>query len=564
MPPKPIDIDKVKREGLHVDLEKYAREGFDSVAMDDHYRLKMHGICTQCHPGFFMLRHRIHGGRLNPEQMEKLAETAARFASGYVHLTTRQNVELHSVRIENIPAIFAGYDEVGITTRSACGHTFRNVIGSPCAGTCPSELVDVRPWVEWVSDMVVDQSDYYNHRLPKRLNVSFAGCSSCGSPAQVNDIGLSAVKSASGEIGFSLQVGGSMGVPPKVGWLLREFVSLSDTLLALKAVAELYILHGDRKSPAKGRLKFLIEAWGLDKFREEFEKILASMREAGGGLPPGGVPSPWLEFHPSGGFVLERMPEGVYPQRQKGFYRLPIFVPLGEIHHSHFTKLAQWARQGCHGRVLITKEQNLEFQWVPGQKVAELWDLVSTFGYPSVSAKSILDILACPGTGFCSLAIASSQGAAQNLMRYFQSERIAWDEDLSRLRVHISGCPNSCSLHQGADIGLSGGMFKVGEDQRFAYQLYLGGRLEDSVEIGALAKKAMADEMVVPVLEALFQVFKRDKLEGEGFREFLKRLTVPEVMKGLDEILIQKGLNRVTYNRISASPMEGLRMIPGG
>lgn len=559
-----IDIEKVKREGLQVDLEKFAREGYKSIPKDDHYRLKMHGICAQRHEGFFMMRMRVSGGRLNPEQMEKVADLAARCASGYVHLSTRQNIELHSVKIENVPEILRELSSVGITTRSACGHTFRNIIASPCAGSCPHELIDTRPWVEAIARLVVNKADYFNHRLPKRLNVSLCGCTSCENHALVNDLGLSAVKNSQGETGFSLHVGGSMGVTPRLGWLLEGFLPLQDAIPALKAVTHLYILHGDRSSPAKGRLKFLVEAWGVDKFREEFQKVLPEMRKADKDLPQGLVPEPWPEFDPPGGSVLHSIPEGLEPQRQKGFYRVPLFVSLGEVHHSHFRQLGQWARTGCQGRVLITKEQNLEMQWVPGTRVKELWDMAEKMGLLSFGVKSILDIQSCPGTSFCALAITSSQGAAESLLQYLRDKRALSDTDLKPLRVHISGCPNSCTQHQGADIGFSGGMVKVGEDQRFAYQLYLGGRLGIDAQLAALAKRAIADEMVVPVTDALFTVFKRDKEPSESFRGYLKRVTVPEVVKALDALLIERGLSPTTYNRVSASPMEGLRMIPGG
>ncbi len=559
-----IDIEKVKREGLMVDLEKFAREGYKSIPKDDHYRLKMHGVCAQRHEGFFMMRFRVTAGRLNPDQMERVADLAQTYASGYVHLSTRQNIELHSVKIENVPKILKQLAEVGITTRSSCGHTFRNVIAGPCAGACPHELLDTRPWASVIANMVVKQSDYYNHRLPKRLNVSLAGCASCEDPALVNDIGLSAVKNTAGETGFSLHVGGSMGVTPRLGWLLEEFLPLSDGLPALKAVAHLYILHGDRSSPAKGRLKFLVEGWGIGKFREEFRKALPEMRKADKDLPKDFIPDPWPEFDPPGGSALAVLPEGVEPQRQKGFYRVPLFVSLGEIHHAHFRRLAQWARAHCHGKVQVTKEQNLELQWVPGDRVTEICSMAEKLGMLSYGVKSILDIQSCPGTSFCALAITSSQGAAGSLLQYLRDRQVLGDPDLKPLRLHISGCPNSCTQHQGADIGYSGGMVKVGEDQRFAYQLWLGGRLGAEAQIGVMAKKAIADEMVVPVTDALFTVFKRDKEAVETFQSFLGRITIPEVVKRLDSLLVEKGLSPTTYNRVSASPMEGLRMIPGG
>jgi sulfite reductase beta subunit-like hemoprotein len=559
-----IDIEKVKREGLQVDLEKFAREGYKSIPKDDHYRLKMHGVCAQRHEGFFMMRLRITGGALTSERMEKVADLAAQYASGYVHLSTRQNIELHSVKIENVPLILRELASVGITTRSSCGHTFRNILTSPCSGTCPNELIDMRPWAEALAQMVVRQADHYNHRLPKRLNVSLCGCTSCEDHALVNDLGLSAVKDAEGRVGFALRIGGSMGVTPRLGWLLEEFLPQEDALPALKTVTQLYILHGDRSSPAKGRLKFLVEAWGLEKFREEFRKLLPEMRKADKDLPEGFVPTPWAEFDPPGGSKLSSLPEGVEAQRQKGFYRVPLYVRLGEVHHSHFRQLGQWARTGCQGRVLITKEQNLEFQWVPGNRVKELWDLGEKMGLLSFGARSILDIQSCPGTSFCALAITSSQGAAESLLQYMKDKRVLSDQDLKPLHLHISGCPNSCTQHQGADIGFSGGMVKVGEDQRFAYQLWLGGRLGKEARIAVMAKKAIADEMVVPVADALFTVFKRDKGAAESFQDYLARVTVPEVVKGLDAVLVEKGLSPTTYNRVSASPMDGLRVIPGG
>jgi sulfite reductase beta subunit-like hemoprotein len=559
-----IDIEKVKREGLQVDLEKFAREGYKSIPKDDHYRLKMHGICAQRHEGFFMMRFRISGGALNPEQMERIADVARDYASGYVHLTTRQNIELHSVKIENVPEILKKLAEVGVTTRASCGHTFRNIITSPCAGSCADELIDTRPWVQAIAKLVVNQADYYTHRLPKRLNVSLANCTSCENHALVNDIGFSAVKNEAGELGFSLHIGGSMGVTAKLSVLLEEFLPLKDVLPALKAVTHLYILHGDRTSVAKARLKFLVEAWGVEKFREEFRKVLPDMRKADKDLPKGFVPEPWPDFDPLDGSVLNFVPEGVEAQRQKGFYRVPLFATLGEVHHSHFRNLAAWARTGCYGKVMITREQNLELQWVSGSRVHELLGLAEKMGLPAFATKSILDVQSCPGTSFCSLAITSSQGAAGDLLRYFREKKVLTDPDLKVLRVNISGCPNSCTQYQGADIGFSGGMVKVGEDQRFAYQLYMGGEMGIQGQIGIMAKRAIADEMIVPVTDALLTVYKRDKESAESYRKFLKRLTIPEVVKRLDALLVERGLSPTTYNRVSASPMEGLRVIPGG
>ncbi len=556
-----LNIAKIKRDGLAIDLDRLSKEGYTAVTPEDSYRLKMYGICVQRHDGFFMLRMRIPAGRMTPDQMVRVAELASGEASGYVHLTTRQNIELHSIRIEKGVEILRKLKEVGITTRSACGHTFRNVISNACAGTCPHELVDTRPWVDAVSQMVVEAADYYNHKLPKRLNVSFAGCTSCSSHALVNDIGLSAVKNAKGQVGFRVEVGGSMGVTPKLGYLLKEFVPLDEAMAAIKTVALLYIQHGDFESPAKGRLKFLIEEWGIERFRAAYDKsIRAVQNETPRKLPTSLIP----EFHPANGVELPTLPPGVTAQRQKGFYRVAVFVPLGEIHHSYFTRYAQWARENNFGRVVITKEQNLEFQWVPGDKVQSLLTLAKSMGSMAGASTTILDVQACPGTSFCSLAVTSSQGAAQALSEYFDTAAVFANPFLRNLRVHVSGCPNSCAQHQGADLGFSGFTVKVGSDNRFAYQLYLGGAMEGIMRMGTLAKKGIADQMIVPVTDALFTVFLRDKEKGEVFHKFLERMTIPEVIKRVDELLVERGLSPTTYNPVATEAAFATSLADGG
>jgi sulfite reductase beta subunit-like hemoprotein len=564
-----LDLEKIKAAGLQVDLEKYAREGYRSITNpEDLYRLKMHGICMQRHEGFFMFRMRVSGGRLNPAKMRCIAELAAECGSRMVHLTTRQNVELHNVRIEHAPTIIRRLNEVGIFPRSACGHTFRNVLGDACAGLCPGEILDVRPWVALVSNLIVAKKDAYNQRLPKRLNVSFHGCTPCASPSLVNDLGFDAVLGPAGEKGFRFSVGGSIGLTARLGTALRDFLPLADVVPALKAVTELYIAHTDRKNPAKTRLKFLLEAWGVEKFRTEFEKLLPSMRAPDPDLPQGFLPVPWVEEKPAGGVEMAELPRGVLAQRQKGFYRVPLLVQLGEIHFSHFRELADWAGNYAQGRVLITKEQNLEVQWVPGNKVQELLALAANLGCPAGDAKSVVDVQACPGTSFCTLAVTSSQGAAHSLIDYFNQHKVLADEGLRDLRVHINGCANSCAQHQGADIGIFGGQMKVGDDTRYAWSMYLGGSLEPEVVIGALSKKTISDEMLVPVVDALFTVFRRDREKAEAFRPFLKRLTPAEVVKRLDQVLQDKGMSPNTYNRVVVEPWQvwpGLPApVPGG
>lgn len=552
-----LDIEKVRREGLAFDWERLLAQGGEALSLEDRYRLKMWGVCAQRHPGFFMIRHRIFGGRLSWDQLETLARCAGRFASGFLHLTSRQNIELHSVRLEDVPKLFEEERKVGITTRSSCGFTFRNVLGSVCAGVCPEEIVDTRPWVEHFSHLIVEHSDYYNHRLPKRLNVSFTGCAACDDPSLFNDIGFQATR-REGKAGFALWVGGSLGSAPKPGVLLFDFLPLEQVVPAAAAVARFYLLHGDRQTPAKGRLKFLLEKTGEEAFRREIETLLQDFQPQEGEFGCLKPPLPAREPERDGklkGSPLRDLPPGVFPQRQFGFYRVRLGVVLGECHFEKALALAAWVRENAVREVVLTPDQNFEVQGVPGDRVADLLRKAKKWGFEVEEAGKLLDVQTCPGTAFCSLAITGAQGAGRSLRQYFLEKKHHQNPLLRELRVHLSGCPHSCARHQAAHIGFSGGMTRVGEEQRFAYQLYLGGKPGPrEYRAGERVKNAVADEMVVPVTDALFTVFFRDREHRESFEAFVERLGPKEVARRLDEVLVERGLSPVTYNRVGVEP----------
>ena len=537
----PVDFEKIKTEGLEVDFLKYTQEGFEAIKPDDHYRLKTYGYCAQRHEGYFMIRIRIPGGVIRADQHEKIADLAERFGHGWGHLTTRGNVELHSVKIDHFFTIRDELGGVGITTRSACGHTFRNILGCPRNGVCPDQLFDLYPWIRKVHGHIFEKADFYNRRLPRRMNVSFSGCADCSADAHINDIGFVSKKIQEGGktlYGFELWVAGSLGTAPRLGHLLKAFLSFDEVLPALEAITELYCLHGERRNPAKARLKFLIENWGLEKFRTEFEKLLTEFKVKQSPLPQELAEAQLLrEPGPS-----DRAPlgEGIHPQRGKDLYRMEFWVPLGEMKSSQMKAIAALSRKFADGQCYHTTRQNFEFHNVKRGDLESLRGAMKAVGFGPENSESLLNVVACPGTSFCSLAVTSSQGAANVLMKEFGALAFERDPALQNLKVNISGCPNSCAKHQVADLGFSGGMTETGGVRRYGYQLYVGGKFNGSVRAGVQIKKGIPDDQVFPTAESVLEIFKKKRSGGEDFPDFVDRIGPEQLAALLEERLTTK------------------------
>lgn len=537
----PVDFEKIKTEGLHVDFQKYTREGFEAIQPEDHYRLKTYGLCAQRHEGYFMFRIRIPGGIIRAHQLARIGILAARYGHGSGHLTTRGNIELHSIKINDFSILVEELAEVGITARSSCGHTFRNVLGCHQNGVCQEQLFDLEPWIQKIHQHVFKKADFYNRRLPRRLNVSFSGCSECSADAQVNDIGFVSQKIGPDRktiYGFELWIAGSIGAAPRLGQRMKEFVSFEEVLPSLEAIAEIYCLYGERKKPAQTRLKCLLENWGIERFRAEFETRLESFKTKQPPLPPELCEAQLLgpPAH-TGGKPLE---ESICPERRAGFYRVEFWVPLGEMTATQMKNIADLSRQFGDGKAYHTARQNFEFHGVKKEDIPALLQAMRAVGFSSANAESILNVVACPGTSFCSLAVTSSQGAAKVLMKEFVLRGFEQDPELRGLKINISGCPNSCAKEQVVDIGFSGGMTEIGGVRRFGYQLRVGGKFNGEVRCGAVIKRGIPDDLIFPAAASILEIFKEKKQVEEDFADFVDRSGHENLTALLEEKLVRK------------------------
>jgi sulfite reductase beta subunit-like hemoprotein len=523
------NIPRAKRDGLDLDLDAVCSAGPSALAADDHYRLKTYGVCPQRHDDRFMVRLRVAGGRLDTAQVDALARAAHAHAGGWVHLTTRQNIELHSVALADVPALYATLAPVALVGRSACGHTVRNVMACPDAATSAEEPFDVSVDARWLSDQLVARSRELNVALPNRLNITLGGCPACGLEALVNDIGLVACL-RDGEAGYQLWAGGSLGTAPRLAILLRPFVPRAALWAAVWAVVEWYLAEGDVEQVAKGRLKFVIEAKGESTFRNAFLKrytaLCASLTDKQGLRPPA-IDLP-VNDEPIG--VLGRAPalgwrEGIRPERHGGFASITVPVPLGDLPADDLLAIACLAPDG---QLVLTREQNIVIPTVPLAAVGPVTAALAELGLGPFGSRGQVDVRACPGLAFCSLAITASQEVALEIERALVARA-----DLPRdARIAVSGCPNSCAKQQVADLGFSGTKVKVDGEIGLGYQLFLGADLPAGL-VGEPVLRLLEREVPAAVVAAL-ELWAALRRPGETPGNTFRRLGLDVVAAALE------------------------------
>ncbi|MEK7286551.1 MAG: FAD-dependent oxidoreductase [Nitrospirota bacterium] len=564
------DVEKVKQEGLGLDFYRLKEVGAKDLSIEDQYRLKTYGFCAQKHPGYFMLRQRIPGGLLTSMQIKRLVEVCETYGRDAAHITTRQSLELHWVRVEDALDIFEKLSEVGITTRSTCGDTLRNVSACPHGGIAEDGLVDVQPYARQISDYYVEHSALINPTMPNRMNTYFAACRECNPDALLNDIGFVAVARdfhGKREIGFEVWVGGSLGTHPFLGFKIRDFIPLSDALPVCLTIFEMHTKFGDRIK-TRSRLKYLIEKWGREKFVVMFDKLFLEkkslpevrQRAEARTTAPQSIPTPvgrgqyantvtqedstqpgWLKRFFASVMPTVSIPTGAIKQRQRGFSRLVIDVPLGEIRARQIEMVGKIAKRYGNDHVYFTKEQNIELHWIRTGKVGSvIKQLKKVELSPKVHGDS-LKVLACPGTEFCSQAVTNALGTGRDILKNFKSDSIEKMALSKSLSIHIAGCQNGCTRHQVADIGFVGELVTVGEMRSYLYQLFLGGCNGDGdrdtnkgVRIGEMVRKGITDEMIIPTVNAILELVLEQRQAGETFQEVIDRLT-PEVVSALLE-----------------------------
>ena len=526
------DIPAAKRAGLPVDLARLAVDGDSWLSPEERYALKTYGVCAQEQDHVFMVRVRIPGGVLPTDHARALARLGRSYGRDWVHLTTRQNVELHWVEDRRVPALLDELARVGLSTRSACGHTLRNVMCSEDAGVGLDEPFDCLPDAKAVSDAIVARSTALNCELPSRLNFAFGGSPRCRHDALVNDGGFVSVV-VDGEPGYELWAGGSLGKSPSLAVELAPFVPRSDVLPAAEALIDVFVAHGDFDHPAKARLKFLVARLGEDGFRAAWRDAFEQARHRPHPVPPPvelvgeDERADILRCVPPGGWSA-----GVRPQRRAGLAGVTVDVPMGDLHGVDFEVLSDLADRWCGGLLTLSRDQNVVLRDVPTDAVATVRAALADLRLFPLGEGHVGSVRACTGSAVCALGITTAPDAGMALV---ESPALGRN---SALRVHVSGCPNSCAQHQIGDIGLAGSKVRVGGQTRDGYQLYLGADL-DLRRLGEVVGRVAAED-VRPAVEAVVGAWEAQRHSSETLAQTVHRIGADAFAAHLEAVMDER------------------------
>jgi sulfite reductase beta subunit-like hemoprotein len=537
----PVEVEeRHSREAIEAEIVRFEEkvQELRSGAITDQqfrpFRLK-HGTYGQRQPGFQMLRVKIAAGVLTAPQLRVLAHIGDEYSTGRGHLTTRENIQFHFVKLENVPAAMRLLADSGLTTREACGNTVRNVTACPISGVCATEAFDVTPYALGVSRYLLRHPDF--HDLPRKFKIAFSGCENDGdcAVAGIHDVGLIAqVRGENGTArrGFKVLLGGGLGSLPTEAAVLSEFLPEEELLPTIEAVLRVFTETGNRKNKFKARLKFVLRDKGIVELRRlvlEKRKVSQAAAErfvVPTPIQPGLVtiaPLPLVASatDPKDDPEYDRWAEtNLTPQRQAGYGAIWIKLSAGTVYSTQLRNLAELLEKNELKGVRLAVNQNLVIPWVPFDRVRAIYDELRALDLAAPGARTISDATGCPGATTCNLGITRSLTLAEVLSRELVGET---DPEIQKIRIKISGCPNSCGHHHIADIGFYGNARKIGEQQAPYYQLLLGGKVDASgVRFGRQVLPVPA-KPIPAIIRELLSFYKFNRQPAESFSEWVAR-----------------------------------------
>jgi sulfite reductase beta subunit-like hemoprotein len=492
------------------------------------------GTYGQRQPDVSMLRVKIPQGIVHHTQLDALARIADEFSRGFGHVTTRQNLQLHFVQLARVPEAMRILDEVGLTTKEACGNTVRNITACPLAGLHADAPFDVTPYAQATTRHFLRNPICQS--LPRKFKIAFSCGSSSGDCAQgaINDIGLVA-QMKDGRRGFRVRVGGGLSTSPEDAHPLEEWIPVEKLLPTLEAVVRVFDRTGNRENKSRARLKYVIRKIGMDGFRAEYEKELRAL--------PAEIPIPVEDEGAAPDAVLRRAApptvdaaaEGFaewrrtncIAQKQSGSFACIARLERGDVTAAQLRGIARLAPQFSDGTVRTTNDQNLLLRFVPEAALAALHAALVELGLGRPGARTLEDVTSCPGADTCNLAVTKSRELATAIATRLHGGVAAAVESLD---IKISGCPNSCGQHHVAALGFHGTLRRVDGKTIPEYQLHLGGGIDlDGATFGRQVVKLPAKRVPEAVAQ-LLALYEKDKREGEAALAFFRRVDA-EVVK---------------------------------
>jgi len=520
-----------------------------------------------------MLRVKIPQGILGRTELEALADVAERYSRGFGHITTRQNIQFHFMKLHDVEHAMRELAAVGITTREACGNSVRNITACPYSGVAADEAFDVTPYAEALTRYLLRHP--LSAVLPRKFKIAFEGCSEDHIGVAINDIGWTArVQMIDGRRvhGFQVTVAGGTATLCRAGHLLHDFLPADRMFDCAEAIIRVFHRLGDYKHKQKNRLKFLVKSLGWDGFRAEYERELAALpAHASTALPferdhppveeppppamqdllalediamramstpvigPGIVPrvEPRLTVHSQE--FLDWSRTNARRQKQPGFSIVVVSTLLGDLTAAQFRLLGDLAATFGDGAVRVTSDQDLVFRWVRTEDVEPVYRSLAAAGLARPGAGTLSDVTSCPGAESCKLAVTQSRGLGRVLADHLQERRDLVDA-VPGLNIKISGCPNGCGQHHIAGIGFQGSLKKVGGQPAPHYFVMVGGGSADGVTtFGRLAAKVPA-RRAVDALERLVQMYRDERASEESALGFFRRVDLTAVKAKLADL----------------------------
>jgi sulfite reductase beta subunit-like hemoprotein len=514
-------VERIKRDkpplGIRHELPALIAQGYEQMQEEDVVRLQWWGLYhDKPKIGTFMLRVKIPSGILTPSKLRAIGEVSNKYGRGDAELTTRQCVQLHWLRLDALPDVFADLDAAGITTAGGCGDTVRNITGCPVSGLAADELFDATPIIESASSTFFGNPDWAN--LPRKHKYSIATCPDrCNAP-EINCVSLVGTIN-DGREGFAVQVGGGLSSVPRIARNVGVFVPKEQSNEILGAFTTVWSQDLKyRMSRVKARMKFMVDDIGADGVLERVETHLGRTLER--------YELPAIDVQPSAHI-------GVHAQKQDGLSYIGVPVQLGLTSGDQLIAVADLA-ESFGGDIRLTRQQNLIVTGVPNERVDEALAKLDELGLPLTTNDIWANSIACTGEPHCNFSVGETKDRLRDLVDHIET---TFGEQVAELRLHLDGCPHACAQHWVGDLGFQATTGKDAEGNRIAaYDIFVRGSLGPSPLIGGSLFRRVPSERLEAAVEGLVRGWLEGRADGESFTAFQRRLTDDElgVLAGLD------------------------------
>jgi sulfite reductase (NADPH) hemoprotein beta-component len=513
-----------------------------------------------------MIRVKIPQGVLTAAQLTALGDVADRYSRGFGHITTRQNLQFHFVRLRDVESAMRRLAEAGLTTREACGNSVRNITACPYAGVSPAEAFDPTPYAEALTRYLLRHP--LSASLPRKFKMAFEGCPEDHAKTAIHDIGWRA-RLVDGRRGFRVLVGGGTAIMCRSGSTLFDFAPAAEVLQIAEAVLRVFHHFGDYQHKQRNRMKFLIKSLGWERWRAEVDAALSAVKQEGTARLPFDAEDPPIELAPT--WVRDKAPSledvatiastarltgpGLRPQvpdathggyarwrwtnvrrqRQDGYVVATITTPLGDLTGVQLRVLASLSRTFGDGTVRVSVHQNLIVRWVRAGELDSFYRYLSAAGLGLADADTVADVTSCPGAESCKLAVTQSRGLGRTIGEFLKSRPELIDL-APELDVKISGCPNGCGQHHIAGIGFQGSLRKVGDRAAPQYFVMVGGGTRgDGASFGRVVAKVPARRCVA-ALERLMRLYATEREPSESAEAYFQRVDVARIASLLSDL----------------------------